>query len=62
MAKEFLRQKGIPFEEKNVENDRTAAEEMISKSGQYAVPVIDIEGKIIVGFNPRLIERTLAEP
>ncbi len=61
MTKEFLKQKNIPYEEKNVEFDMQAREEMVQKSGQLGVPVIDIEGKIIVGFSPQEIEEALAE-
>jgi len=60
-AKEYFRKKGIEYEEKNVEKDIQAREEMIEKSGQLGVPVIDIEGKIIVGFSPEEIEEALKE-
>jgi glutaredoxin 3 len=60
-AKNYLNSKGIPFEEKNVEIDLQAREEMIEKSGQLGVPVIDIDGKIIVGFSPEEIEEALKE-
>lgn len=58
-AKEYFRLKKIPFTEYNVANDRQKAEEMIRKSGQMGVPVIDINGKIIVGFNQPEIEKAL---
>lgn len=60
-TKEFLKEKGIEFEEKNVEVDLQAREEMIQKSGQLGVPVIDIEGKIIIGYSPGEIEEALKE-
>jgi glutaredoxin 3 len=60
-TKEYLKSKGIEFEEKNVENDLQAREEMIEKSGQLGVPVIDIDGKIIIGFSPEEIEEALKE-
>ncbi len=60
-TKEFLKKKGVEFEEKNVENDIQAREEMIEKSGQLGVPVIDIDGKIIVGYSPEEIEEALKE-
>ena len=50
-VKEFLNQNNIPFENMDVGTDKAAAQEMIDKSGQMGVPVIDISGKIIVGFN-----------
>jgi glutaredoxin 3 len=58
-AKEYFRSKHIPFTEYNVANDRRKAEEMLRKSGQMGVPVIDIKGKIIVGFNQPEIEKAL---
>lgn len=58
MAKEFFKEKKIPFEEINVE-DTKAAEEMIAKSGQMAVPVIEINEKIIIGFDREAIKKAL---
>ena len=49
MAKEFLKENNIRFTEKDVGSDMIAAREMIEKSGQMSVPVININGKIIVG-------------
>jgi glutaredoxin 3 len=60
-AKEYLTKKGVAYEEKNVEIDLKAQEEMIEKSGQLGVPVIDIDGKIIIGFSPEEIDRALEE-
>jgi glutaredoxin 3 len=54
-AKEFLSRQGIPFKEKNVAADRRAATEMVQLSGQQGVPVITVDGEVVVGFNqPRL--------
>jgi glutaredoxin-like YruB-family protein len=58
-AKAYFRDKRVPFTEYNVASDRRRAEEMVRKSGQMGVPVIDIHGKIIVGFNQPEIERAL---
>jgi glutaredoxin-like YruB-family protein len=58
-AKAFFRERHIPFTEYNVAADQRKAEEMVRKSGQMGVPVIDINGKIIVGFNQPEIERAL---
>jgi len=58
-AKQYLREQHIPFTEHNVAADQRKAEEMVRKSGQMGVPVIDIHGKIIVGFNQPEIERAL---
>lgn len=59
MAKEYLKEKRIDFEEIDVGADREAAQEMVEKSGQMGVPVIEIDGKIIVGFNKSEIDRAL---
>jgi glutaredoxin-like YruB-family protein len=54
-AKQFLTRQGIPFVEKNVAADRHAAAEMVRISGQQGVPVITVDGKVVVGFDqPRL--------
>ncbi len=59
MAKEFFKKNNVSYTEINVEEDEAAAEEMIEKSGQMGVPVIDINGEIIVGFNRGAIEKAL---
>ena len=59
MAKEFLKKHRIKFEEVNVQEDRTAAIEMIKKNGQNGVPVIDVDGKIIVGFDEPALREAL---
>lgn len=59
MAKEFFKENNIEFEEINVESDQKAAAEMIAKSGQTGVPVIEINGKIIVGFDKEGIKKAL---
>jgi len=59
MAKEFFKDNKIKFEDINVQENQKAAEEMIKKTGQTGVPVIDINGKIIIGFNIEEIKKTL---
>lgn len=59
IAKEFLKERGVKFDEVNVQEDRAAAIEMIKKSGQNAVPVLEIGSKIIVGFNREKIIEAL---
>jgi len=59
MAKDFLKQNRIEFEDIDVSKNQKAAQEMIEKSGQMGVPVIDIDGKIIVGFNVPAIKEAL---
>ncbi|MFA5357726.1 MAG: glutaredoxin domain-containing protein [archaeon] len=59
MAKNWLRDKKIKFEDFDVGVDRKKAEEMIEKSGQMGVPVIEIDGEIIIGFDQAKIESIL---
>ena len=59
MTKEFLIQNNIPFEDIDVSLSQSAAQAMVGKSGQMGVPVIDIDGKIIVGFDRAGIARAL---
>ncbi|WP_319559530.1 glutaredoxin domain-containing protein [Marispirochaeta sp.] len=58
-AKQYFRENKISFTEYNVANDMRRAEEMVKKSGQMGVPVVDVNGRIIVGFNQPEIERAL---
>ncbi len=61
MAKDYFTQKGLAYEDKNVGMDRQAAQEMIMKSGQMGVPVIDIGGKVVVGYQPDVFEKLINE-
>ena len=58
-AKEFLKQNKIKFEDKDVSADDKARNKMIEKSGQMGVPVIDIDGTIIIGFDVERIKEAL---
>lgn len=58
-VKEYLGSKNIAFTDYNVAEDQTKAEEMIHKSGQMGVPVIDIDGTIIVGFDEGKLRKLL---
>jgi len=58
-AKDFLKEKGIKFDDINVSENRDKAIEMMKKSGQSGVPVLDIDGKIIIGFDKEAISRAL---
>jgi len=58
-AKEFLKQNNFAFEDLNVAESEQARTEMINKSGQMAVPVLDIDGEIIVGFDVEKIRKAL---
>lgn len=59
MVKEFLSQKRIAFEERDVSRDRNAAQELISKTGQTGVPVTIIDGQIVVGFDRNRLEQVI---
>lgn len=57
MAKEFFNQNNIQFENVDVSANHEAAEEMIKKSGQMGVPVIEIDGQMVIGFDKeRIVE------
>lgn len=58
-TKEWLQEKKIKYTEYNVVADEKARKEMLKKSGQLGVPVLDIDGQIIVGYNPEAIEKAL---
>ena len=51
MAKSYFREKGVKFTDIDVSRDQAAARDMVRRSGQMGVPVIDIGGKVVVGFN-----------
>ncbi|GAA0087151.1 glutaredoxin family protein [Clostridium sp. MB05] len=58
-AKNYLKSVNIEFEDLNVQEDMTARDEMINKSKQMGVPVLDINGTIIVGFDKKAIDSAL---
>lgn len=58
-VKDYLNDKGVTFEEVDVSQDREAAMEMVQKSGQRGVPVVDINGTIIVGFDQKAIDELI---
>lgn len=59
-AKEFLKGKKVDFDDIDVSSNKEAAQEMIKKSGQMGVPVIDINGEVIVGFDQSKIQAALS--
>jgi len=59
MAKEFLSENSIEFQDVDVSADHDKLHEMTDKSGQQGVPVLDIDGKIIVGFDKEAIKEAL---
>ncbi len=58
-AKDYLNKIGVKYEEKDVEKDTQAGEDAFSKSGQRGIPVLDIDGDIIVGFDRPKIDQSL---
>ncbi len=58
-AKQFLDTKNVEYKDVDVSQDREAAQELVERSGQMGVPVLDIDGKIIVGFDEQAIESAL---
>ncbi len=59
MTKKYFREKGIKFKEVDVSRDAAAARDMVRRSGQMGVPVVDIGGKIVVGFDRPKIDKYL---
>ena len=58
-VKDYLKQNNIEFKEFNVAEHHEAAMEMIQKTGQRAVPVIDVDGNIVIGFNKEKLDKLL---
>jgi len=59
MAKEFFKEHNVAYEEKDVAADEKAREEMVEKSGQLGVPVIDVQGSVVVGFDQGKLSQLL---
>jgi len=59
-AKNYLKRQGVPFREVDISRDQHAAERIVRRSGQMAVPQIDINGQLVVGFNKAKIDRLLS--
>ena len=60
MAKEYFKEKNLEYTTKDVTEDQEAYGEILSKSGQLGVPVIDIDGTIIIGFDKQKIDAAVA--
>jgi glutaredoxin-like YruB-family protein len=58
-AKEFFKEHNVAYEEKDVSKDEQARETMVKKSGMMAVPVIDIDGTIVIGFDRAKVSQLL---
>ncbi len=59
LAKQYLASKGVKYSDNDVSSDRESAMEMVKKSGQMGVPVLDVRGKIIIGFDKAAIDSAL---
>jgi glutaredoxin-like YruB-family protein len=59
MVKDYFKIKEIQYEEYDVSVDRTKAEEMVAKSGQMGVPVIEINDSIVIGFQKKIIDNLI---
>lgn len=59
MVKKFLAENNIEFEDIDVSSNQAAAQEMVNKSGQMGVPVLEINGQIVVGFDKAKIKKLL---
>jgi glutaredoxin-like YruB-family protein len=62
LAKQYLNSIGVKYEDVNVGTDKARAQEMMHKSGQVGVPVLDINGQIVIGFDRPAINAALANP
>ena len=60
-AKDYLDKRGIPYIDKDVESDPSIAQEAVDKSGQTGIPVIDVDGQIIIGFDRPKIDSVLKD-
>jgi glutaredoxin-like YruB-family protein len=60
-AKDYFKKVNVAFEDIDVTRDRSKAREMVTKSGQMGVPVIDINGNIVVGFRPDVFAELLSQ-
>ncbi|PKL07425.1 MAG: NrdH-redoxin [Spirochaetae bacterium HGW-Spirochaetae-7] len=59
LVKDWLKARNVRFDDFNVASDQRRAAEMVRKSGQMGVPVTDVNGRIIIGFNTAELERAL---
>ena len=61
LVKEYFKEKGLVFDDIDVAADGDAAKEMVKMSGQMGVPVIEIDGQIIVGWNKGALEELISK-
>jgi glutaredoxin 3 len=60
-VKDYLEKRGVKYLDKDVEHDPKHAQEAVQKSGQMGIPVVDIDGTIIIGFDRPKIDQVLKE-
>lgn len=60
-AKDYLKEKGVEFEDLNVATDIEARNDMVKKSGQMGVPVIEVGESVVVGFNRGKLDELIAQ-
>ena len=60
-VKDYLDKKGVQYEDRDVDSNPTWGQEAVDKSGQRGIPVVDIDGKIVVGFDRPAIDALLAK-
>lgn len=60
-VKNYLEEQGVDYEDIDVSDNPEKQQEMVEKSDQMGVPVVDVDGEIIVGFEPDKIEQALEE-
>ena len=58
-AKQYLRERNVRFREVDVARDPAAARDLVRRSGQTGVPVVEIDGRPVVGFDKQQIDRLL---
>jgi glutaredoxin-like YruB-family protein len=58
-AKKYLQQRGVPFEDEDVSRNIIAAQYMVQRSGQQGVPVIQVGGEIVIGFDRARLDALL---
>jgi glutaredoxin 3 len=59
LAKDFFKANNVPYTEYDVASDQAKRSEMVEKSGQLGVPVIDVGGDIVVGFDEKILKELL---